>query len=612
MVRIRGDGNQLCHHDTVSLKDENGTFGLNEMLEKGVSQGAMDSGSGNMGLELLFRANSSVNPVTKLPEPVTNPSLTEPQGPTLADLQLLIDEESEEDLVDFEEDAGLMAGDDMDTEDVNHPESPATEQPFEAASPHPEEETEPSSSKKHELDDTRPITEKVLVEFGEYNNEWLYYQMEDANTDRHLEAAASYADFRGSMEEKQAELQTAFTSTDEKVSSLATSLEKLATDQGTNFTTILQTLTNLQQEFKDDPILVSKLLEFMDSHKATSKALSSLHDLFKGVDFQAIQTQQASVLTTLQAQESKITQLSSGYEQLTTKHNELVNCYTDKLAKLSETQQAMSTDLSNLKTETSEITGMVSDIFKQPYQVPPPPAQTAPVKPPPIASQSTDASTEAPTSVEGEKLTPTQRLFQHLDPHRQTQNESQATTTSVPTLTTEIITEAVPIRSFMPDSSTVLTTPILTEATTTTTELLESTFSTPSQADIGKQIKVTEDSPPKLIRATREVRRDPDEPILFEVTLHNGKVFRGTNEEVAAALEEDDKLKNELLSRPVISEVATEVIKETKKNIPGEHRLSGAFEMAMDWQGAPASPSSYTVMRILRFEIPIDPFPNTQ
>ncbi|PWA59631.1 hypothetical protein CTI12_AA389630 [Artemisia annua] len=142
----------------------------------------------------------------------------------------------------------------------------------------------------------------------------------------------------------------------------------------------------------------------------------------------------------------------------------------------------MSTDLSSLKTETSEIKGMVSDIFKllQHSQAPPPPAQTAPVQPPPTAPQSTDASTKAQTSVEGEKITPTQRLFQQLDPHRQTQNETQATTTSVPTLTTEIITEAVPIRSFMPDSSTVLTTPILTEATTTTTDLLESTFSTNS------------------------------------------------------------------------------------------------------------------------------------
>lgn len=30
----------------------------------------------------------------------------------------------------------------------------------------------------------------------------------------------------------------------------------------------------------------------------------------------------------------------------------------------------------------------------------------------------------------------------------------------------------------------------------------------------------------------------------------------------------------------------------------------------MDWQGAPASPSSYTVKRILRLEIPVDAYPN--
>ncbi|CAN0880042.1 KH domain-containing protein At2g38610 [Linum grandiflorum] len=32
--------------------------------------------------------------------------------------------------------------------------------------------------------------------------------------------------------------------------------------------------------------------------------------------------------------------------------------------------------------------------------------------------------------------------------------------------------------------------------------------------------------------------------------------------------------------------------------------------MTMDWQGAPASPSSYTVKRILRLEIPVDTYPN--
>ena len=30
----------------------------------------------------------------------------------------------------------------------------------------------------------------------------------------------------------------------------------------------------------------------------------------------------------------------------------------------------------------------------------------------------------------------------------------------------------------------------------------------------------------------------------------------------------------------------------------------------MDWQGAPGSPSSYTVKRILRLEIPVDSYPN--
>jgi predicted DNA-binding ArsR family transcriptional regulator len=75
-----------------------------------------------------------------------------------------------------------------------------------------------------------------LVEFGEYNNEWLFNQLEYANQDKHLKAAASYANFRGSVEEKQAELKSAFMTTDEKVKELKTSVEKLATDQGANFT----------------------------------------------------------------------------------------------------------------------------------------------------------------------------------------------------------------------------------------------------------------------------------------------------------------------------------------------------------------------------------------
>jgi protein quaking len=39
-------------------------------------------------------------------------------------------------------------------------------------------------------------------------------------------------------------------------------------------------------------------------------------------------------------------------------------------------------------------------------------------------------------------------------------------------------------------------------------------------------------------------------------------------------------------------------------------RLSGLSGMNMDWQGAPASPSSYTVKKILRLEIPVDTYPD--
>ncbi|XP_039056164.1 KH domain-containing protein At2g38610-like, partial [Hibiscus syriacus] len=41
-----------------------------------------------------------------------------------------------------------------------------------------------------------------------------------------------------------------------------------------------------------------------------------------------------------------------------------------------------------------------------------------------------------------------------------------------------------------------------------------------------------------------------------------------------------------------------------------QERLSRTPGMPMDWQGAPASPSSYTVKRISRLEIPVNTYPN--
>ncbi|KAL1539502.1 KH domain-containing protein-like protein [Salvia divinorum] len=58
-----------------------------------------------------------------------------------------------------------------------------------------------------------------------------------------------------------------------------------------------------------------------------------------------------------------------------------------------------------------------------------------------------------------------------------------------------------------------------------------------------------------------------------------------------------------------LSNVAGTVLASWNGLLPQE-RLGGPHGMTMDWQGAPASPSSYTVKRILRLEIPVDSFPN--
>ena len=69
----------------------------------------------------------------------------------------------------------------------------------------------------------------------------------------------------------------------------------------------------------------------MDSHKSTSAALSSLHALLREVNFAELKSQQVSILTTLKDQSVHLGKISAGYEVFTTKHNELVDCYTAKI-----------------------------------------------------------------------------------------------------------------------------------------------------------------------------------------------------------------------------------------------------------------------------------------
>ena len=128
----------------------------------------------------------------------------------------------------------------------------------------------------------------------------------------------------------------------------------------------------------------------MDSHKTTSNTLSQLPGLFSSLDVSSIQAHQIAVDQTLAAQHARLTNINSHYESLAKKHNELVACYTDRVAILSQAQSAMKADITTLKTETSEIKGMVSDILQllKPTQAP-------------LVSSSTAATTDARATVEG-------------------------------------------------------------------------------------------------------------------------------------------------------------------------------------------------------------------
>ncbi|PWA84580.1 concanavalin A-like lectin/glucanase domain-containing protein [Artemisia annua] len=303
---------------------------------------------------------------------------------------------------------------------------------------------------KH-IDNTKPVTAKSMWELLDWNNEWLYNRLEDTNFDHHLEAAASYADLRANVETFVQKATETKDLTEQGVKDVQTAIEKLGTDQGTQLSSVLKAFQDLQTEFKDDPVLVFKLLEFMDSHKATSKALSELPTLFNWTlreDPQAQPPQQKSSLRLY------LYKASCLYPQLP-QHWSFTN---------------------------------------------------------PIHTEATTTTTEVPEP-------------------------------------------------------------------TTTAEVPEPSVNTVQPADKGKAIMTTDVSLPKLVNAPKEVRPDPDAPVLIEIILHNGKVFRGTNEQVTEVMEREDRIKAELLSKPVIAEVAKEVIRETDQSIKGEQFLQLQADM---------------------------------
>ncbi|KAA3453169.1 hypothetical protein Goshw_015893 [Gossypium schwendimanii] len=97
----------------------------------------------------------------------------------------------------------------------------------------------------------------------------------------------------------------------------------------------------------------------------------------------------------------------------------------------------------------------------------------------------------------------------------------------------------------------------------------------------------------------------------FTLTLLDLEIFRVSGMMSNQGFGDFDRLRHRSPSPMASSNLMSNVYGTglgSWNSLPQE-RLSGPPGVTMDWQGAPASPSSYTVKRILRLEIPVDTYP---
>ena len=82
------------------------------------------------------------------------------------------------------------------------------------------------------------MTAQVIRELLDWNNEWLYTRLEETNSDRHLEAAASYADLRAHVDTFMAKVTETKEVTEKGLKEMQITTEKLGEDQGTQLTSL--------------------------------------------------------------------------------------------------------------------------------------------------------------------------------------------------------------------------------------------------------------------------------------------------------------------------------------------------------------------------------------
>lgn len=188
------------------------------------------------------------------------------------------------------------------------------------------------------------LTERQLVKFLRKTSNALFTAITDEQWEKHTEAAASYVDFRTSVEEYH------FNSMEHQAV-----IQHSLTNLDTNLNGFLKFVKNLQQGFtaiqadvKDDPELNKKVLEASATYIKNSSSLTEFITIINGLDLPDLFSNISTNKTTLSSQDKVLSEQAKSETSMAWNVG-------PRLTALESTQAALHSEVSTLRKDTSDI-----------------------------------------------------------------------------------------------------------------------------------------------------------------------------------------------------------------------------------------------------------------
>ncbi|GJZ14545.1 hypothetical protein Tco_0550222 [Tanacetum coccineum] len=287
---------------------------------------------------------------------------------------------------------------------------------------------------------------------------------------------------------------------------------------------ILTNLKEVQDVGKDDPAMNSK--EVVNTYKQISTNLVNLTELIKEANILGLRN-------SLEAIQNIVNALAARHETLANSYRYLAWNVSPRLTKIKLNQESIKSDLASLKDDTSDIKTMMVEIFYafkgQPFS-----ASSCSVPQPTFAITNVNkivgGSSAHIASISLFVLSP------KPSPERKDEEEKETP------YHTEGVQEDMTIIPTIPYPTTLITLEAqVTELTAQPiTKESRSSQITPRVAK-GKGIVGEDDpSPPKLVKDSREVRIDPDGPVLIDREV-DGKIILIPNDQLQIYLDKKEQ-----------------------------------------------------------------------